>query len=96
MTRRLTLPEAIADTTSIHAAACTLLDKVALAPIRLTGVSMSNIVARSDVPGSLFPDRAREKRVALERVAADASARFGKGTLVHAETLSGERRRGDA
>ena len=96
VTRRITLPEMMADTTSIHAAACALLDRVDLErrSVRLTGVSVSNIVGAGDVPGSLFPDRAREKRAVLERVAATASARFGKGALVHAETLDkGERAR---
>jgi DNA polymerase-4 len=97
VTRRVTLPDYVSDTTSIHRAACALLDKVDLegARFRLTGVSVSNIVATDDVPRALFPDRAVEKRALLERVALSASERFGKGALVHADTLSSPSRRHD-
>ena len=40
-----------------------------------------------------FPDRAKEKRATLEKVALEASKRFGSGALVHAGTIeSGSRR----
>jgi DNA polymerase-4 len=89
VTRRVTLPEYVSDTTSIHHAACALLEKIEIEGrrFRLTGVSVSNIIPTDAVPRALFPDRSVEKRAVLERVALSASERFGKGALVHADTL---------
>jgi DNA polymerase-4 len=95
ITRRLTLDEPVADTTSIHRAACGLLKRVVVdgRRIRLTGVAVSNIVDAERVPRLLFPDEARKKRDALEQVALAASERFGAKALVHAETLGTRGRR---
>ncbi len=95
VTRRTTLPAPVADTTSIHRAACALLDKIELEGrrVRLTGVSVSNLVDAERAPRLLFPDEAKGKRDALEKVALAATARFGQKALVHAETLGARARR---
>lgn len=95
VSRRITLAEPISDTTSIHRAACSLLDKIDLEGrrVRLTGVSVANIQGAEHAPRLLFPDVKKEKRDALEKVALRASERFGKAALVHAETLGARTRR---
>jgi len=74
-TRQATLPEPVADTGSIFEAARALLQRFRIAPVRLTGVSVSDFVAR-DAPTTLFPDAAAAKRRVLERVMADVAGRF--------------------
>ena len=95
VTRRTTLDEPIADTTTIHRTVCELLRKVKTdgQRIRLTGVSVANIVDADSVPRVLFPDADRARRDALERVALAASERYGSKMLVHAETLASRGRR---
>ncbi len=95
LTRRTTLDEPVADTTTLHRTVCALLQKVRVEGqrIRLTGVSVSNIVDAENAPRLLFPDVERKRRDVLERVALAASERFGSKMLVHAETLASRGRR---
>jgi len=88
VTRQLTLPEPVADTGSIHAAARSLLDRMELrgARFRLTGVSVADL-SEGPPPRTLFPDRAAEKRRMLERVAADVADRFGAAGITRAALI---------
>jgi DNA polymerase-4 len=88
VTRRTTLREPVADTQSIHAAACALLDRVDLrgARFRLTGVSVSDL-REGPPPRTLFPDRAAEKRRTVERVIADVADRFGAAGITRAALI---------
>jgi len=85
-TRRTTLDAPVADTMSVYRAACALLDRLAAreAPIRLTGVSASNLVAEQAGQHALFVDADAEKRKKLERALFDVRARFGDDAVVQA------------
>jgi DNA polymerase-4 len=76
--RRVLLPEPVADTGSIYRAATGLL--LAFPPstigVRLTGVSLSHLELGPPPPG-LFPDEAKRKRARLEGVIADVGSRLG-------------------
>jgi DNA polymerase-4 len=94
--RRVTLPEPVADTDSIHRAATSLLDRFELAgrAVRLTGVAVEGL---EDGPvRSLFPDEAAARRRKLEEVVAKVSDRFGRGGLTRASLLSSPGRDDDA
>ena len=92
-TRRVTLPEPVQDTDSIHRAAVALLARVPLDArrVRLTGVSVSGIV-EGDAPRTLFPDEGAEKRRKVEEVAARIAERFGDEGAVKRATLLGKPR----
>jgi DNA polymerase-4 len=92
-TRRVTLPEPVQDTDSIHRAAIGLLARVPLDArrVRLTGVSVSGIV-EGDAPRTLFPDQGAEKRRKVEEVAARIAERFGDEDAVKRATLIGKTR----
>jgi DNA polymerase IV len=88
VSRRETLPEAVADTQSIYAAALHLLSRVDVsrAHFRLTGVSCEGLV---DGPPTLtlFPDRDAEKRRTLEKLAADVADKFGGAGITRATLI---------
>lgn len=88
VTRRATLPEPVADTGSIHAAAKALLDRVELrgARFRLTGVSVADL-REGPPPRTLFPDRAAEKRRTVEKIVADVADRFGAAGITRASLI---------
>jgi DNA polymerase-4 len=91
-TRRVTLPEPVQDTDSIHRAAVDLLARVPLDArrVRLTGVSVSGI-SEGDAPRTLFPDQGAEKRRKVEEVAARIAERFGDEGAVKRATLLGKK-----
>jgi len=95
ITRRVTLPEPLADTTSIHRAACELLRKLGpSAPrVRLTGISASNLVREEEEQATLFPDAAANKRRQLEKTLLDVRERFGD-SAVRPAGLAGDLPRG--
>jgi DNA polymerase-4 len=86
VTRRSTLPEPIADTTTVHRVACELLEKLdpASLRVRLTGISASGLVAERDEQATLFPDAAIARRRKLERTLLDVRARFGEDAVMPA------------
>ncbi len=84
VTRRATLPEAVADTDSIYRAACALLERVERRPVRLTGVSVSGLGPGGPV---LFPDERAERGKTLEGVMARLTERYGARTLTRAALL---------
>lgn len=84
VTRRMTLPEPIADTDSIYRAACALLDRVERRPVRLTGVAVAGF---GDAAPLLFPDARAEKGKKLEGVLARVTERYGARTLTRAALL---------
>ncbi len=90
--RRVTLPEAVADTGSIYEAARELLEKFDLdhARVRLTGVSVAELF-EGPPPRTLFPDVAAEKRRKLESLVANVADKFG-GTGITRATLLGRDR----
>ena len=95
VTRRVTLPEPLADTTSIHRTACELLRKLGwVAPrVRLTGISASNLVGEEEEQATLFPDAAANKRRQLEKALLEVRGRFGD-SAVRPAGLAGEVPRG--
>jgi DNA polymerase IV len=92
-TRQTRLPEAVQDTDAIHRAAMELLGKVSLdgRSVRLTGVSVSGIVAGSPAP-TLFPDEQAERRRKVEAVAARIADRYGDERALTRGTLVGKPR----
>lgn len=88
VSRRATLPEPVADTTSIHEAAVRLLERVPLRGrrVRLTGVSVADIVDGLPQP-PLFPDRVAEQRRKVEDVVARVAGKFGTAGLTRARLL---------
>jgi len=88
-TRRTSLPEPVADTTSIYAAVRTLLCEFDRGPVRLTGVALSGLVdtdPEGAIGGSaqqkLFEDAGdvrRERLHRVERVALAIGQRYGEG-----------------
>jgi DNA polymerase-4 len=90
-TRRITLPHAVQDTDSIHAAAVGLLASVPLEGrrVRLTGVSVTHIEQGPPAP-TLFPDERAEKRRKVEATAAKIADRFlDERVLTRASLLDG-------
>jgi DNA polymerase-4 len=85
--RRKTLPEAVGDTDSIFEVACSLLARFDMKkPVRLTGVSVSDLCTESS-RAPLFPEPVAEKRRKLEQVTAQITDRFGKEGLVRAALI---------
>jgi DNA polymerase-4 len=79
-TRSLQVPEAVSDTSSIYRAARELLDRFESArPVRLSGVSVSSLVAIEDAR-TLFPDPAVERGRKLEAAMARLRDRGAKMT----------------
>lgn len=87
-TRRVTLPEPVADTDSIYRTAKDLLERFELdgARVRLTGISVSGLV-EGPPPPTLFPDPGAKKRRRLEEVVARVADRFETGGLTRAALL---------
>jgi DNA polymerase IV len=90
-TRRTTLPEPVADTDSIFAAATSLLDRFLLdgQRVRLTGVSVSGLI-EGPPPRSLFPDPVQDRRRRLEEVVGKVIDRFGAKQLTRAALLESD------
>jgi DNA polymerase-4 len=88
LTRRVTLPDLVSDTTSIYEAGRALLDRFPLADerIRLVGVSVSELSERPPEP-KLFVDRRADRRRRIEQLVNDVSARFGDDGIVRATLL---------
>lgn len=76
--RRVTLPEPVADTASIYRSATALLDAFPACRlgVRLTGVALGDLEPGPPAP-TLFPDVARAKRTKLEGVIAEVESRLG-------------------
>jgi DNA polymerase IV len=87
-TKRTTLDEPVADTTSIYAAAQRLLAKFEGIErgVRLTGISVAGL--SEEAPKTLFPDEAADKRRKLEEVIAGVSDRYGDVQLTRASLLT--------
>jgi DNA polymerase-4 len=76
LTRRVTLPEPVADTQSIYRSAAALLERFPPGPVRLSGVAVAGLSAE---PGlSLFPDRAAARQHTLEEVLAKVEGKLGE------------------
>ncbi|MDB4933790.1 MAG: polymerase [Labilithrix sp.] len=88
LTRRKTLREPAADTTTLHETCLELLERFPLdgARIRLTGVSAQDIGPGAVQP-TLFPDRAAERRRGLESILLNAKGRFGGQPITFATLL---------
>jgi DNA polymerase-4 len=86
-TRRVTLPEPVQDTDSLHQAAVRLLDRFPLQDrrVRLTGLSVGGIVGGGP-PRLLVPDGA-DRRTRLERVTADIVKRFDDRAVTRATLI---------
>jgi DNA polymerase-4 len=89
-TRRATLPAPASDTDTLHRAAVECLGRVPLEGrrVRLTGVSVSGLVAGGPSP-TLFPDASAQKRSALEALTARIADKFGDERAVTRATLIG-------
>jgi DNA polymerase-4 len=87
--RRVTLAEPVQDTDAIHRAAVELLSRMPLADrrIRLTGVSVSGIVA-GPPPRTLLPDAQADKLRKVEQVATRIAERYkNEGAVTRASLL---------
>lgn len=87
--RAITLPDAVADTTSIYEAAQQLVLRFHLARprVRLTGVSLGGLEP-SDAPQSLFVDPKLKKRQQLEAAVQAVTQRYGRGSLGRAALIT--------
>jgi DNA polymerase IV len=87
-TRRMTLPESVQDTDSIHRAALLLIARMPLDKrrVRLTGVSVSGLAPVPAEP-NLFPDHQVEKGRRLEAVTAQIAERYGSDAAVTRASL---------
>lgn len=94
VTRHVTLPEPVSDTTSIYRAACSLLDRVELSgrSYRLVGVAAKDLVRGGAGQGGLFPDVGAERRARLEKALLGVRARYGDGSVLAAELGAARRR----
>lgn len=90
-TARQTLAEPVGDTDSIYQAAVGLLTRTYERgrPVRLTGVAVSGLTT-GPIQRSLFGDRQRDRREALEAVTAKIQNRFGDESLTRATLLEEE------
>jgi len=89
LTRRVTLPRAIADTDSIYGAALTLLDRMDIEGqrYRLTGVSVSKLEPLVPAQPELFVSESKSRRNELERVTQQVKERFGAAAGLRRATL---------
>lgn len=89
LTRRMALPHPASDTTTLHEACLVLLERFPLrgARVRLTGVAAQDLVPRSRLPLTLFPDAAAEKRRELQATLQKAKGRFGGAAITFATLL---------
>ncbi|MFQ5511660.1 MAG: DNA polymerase IV [Candidatus Krumholzibacteriia bacterium] len=95
VTRALTLPASTAVTQEIICAARQLLESRlgrGDRPLRLLGVSVSNLVRPAEGEPELFPDRAREQEERVDHLLDDIQKRFGEKSIWRGET---RRRRSD-
>jgi DNA polymerase-4 len=92
--RQLTLPEPVADTGSLKAAAEELLRGFPRSRlgVRLTGIGVTHL-GEGPVPPTLFPDVAREKRTKVEGLIADIEGKFGGTGLTRASLIDGPARK---
>jgi len=95
-TRQVPLPEPVCDTTSIHRAALTTLDRFGLDDglfrVRLTGVGAAGLV-EGPPPKLLFDDDGRARRHKLETVAAAIAGKFEGVGLRRATQLESDESR---
>lgn len=88
VTRSLTLHEAVADDKSLYQTGCLLLTKteIGLRPIRLLGISLSNLLpAETSGQLSLFGEsRGKKKECLLYKAIDTISDRYGSGSIVPA------------
>jgi DNA polymerase-4 len=91
LTRRLTLPEPVQDTDSLHQAAARLLERFPLEArrVRLTGLSVAGMVAGAPPP--LLVPGVADRRARLERVTADIARRFDDRAVTRATLIAKER-----
>lgn len=74
--RQTRVREPVDDATSVYEAARSLLDRFAPGAVRLTGVSVGDLVD-GPPPPTLFPDPEKTKRRAVQGAIADIAERFG-------------------
>jgi DNA polymerase-4 len=94
-TRRVTLPDPVADTDSLHRAAKALLDRVPLDKkgVRLTGISAAGLSPQGATL-ALFPALSLDKKRTIEEVVSKVADRFGGAGITRGSLLSpGERPR---
>ena len=98
VTRSLTLPEPVADDKSLYLTGCQLLAKteITLRPIRLLGISLSNLVpAEASGQLTLFGEsRTKLKDRRLYKAIDTISERYGSGSIVPATLV--EKRKEEA
>ncbi len=97
LTRRMTPPEPVSDTTTIHEICMQLVDRFPLddgrTRVRLTGVAAHELTPAGAVQATLFPDRAAERRRSLESVLLSAKGRFGGQPITFATLVDNSHKR---
>ncbi len=87
--RQIALGDPVCDTTSIHRAACSILERFGLDDglfrVRLTGIAAAALV-EGPPPKLLFDHEGRERGLKLEEVAAAISHKFDSGSLLQRAT----------
>lgn len=90
-TRQTKLDARVCDTTSLHRAAKSLLDRFGWdfreRRIRLTGVSVHDVGPMDETP-ELFPDEARKKRTAIEKTLHDLTRKFDGAVVAAADVVA--------
>lgn len=95
ITRRRTLPAAVADTDTLFEVALELLAEIPRISrgVRLAGVSATGLTDRPPAP-QLFGDEERDKRQRIEELTQGLRDRFGSAGLTRARLLGGHARTG--
>ena len=89
VTRAVTLPTSSAGTQTIVGAARQLLERRLERdgkPLRLLGISVSNLVRPAEGEPELFPDRTREQQERVDHLLDDLQNRFGSKTIWRGES----------
>ena len=86
--RKLELPTDISS--EIYALCCQLFRELwdGITPLRLLGISLTDLTRGEEIQASLFPDENREKARKLDKAMDAIRSKYGSGTLVRASSVN--------